>query len=274
MVDIDLPCSGCGYNLRTSRHDGVCTECGLPVARSLGRDNELWAARPAWLRSLSCGVWMMIAAQGLFAASLVAAGTARWFERLFEDPRVVVAGLIALGVLQAAGAWLLTRRERLFVRPPRAESIVRLTARVGMCGPLLGIGALLWFEYARGVNAQTVTLVVVGLMGLLVPGVLATYWHLRGLARRVLSRRMSEYATIVAVGGAATALVFLTIFMLGAFDVQIDVAEDVSFVGIVLVFTAAILFYLWSLLVLVLFAVAFAKASRGARALWNERAGA
>lgn len=33
-IEQDLECYGCGYNLRTLRRDGVCTECGLPVSDS------------------------------------------------------------------------------------------------------------------------------------------------------------------------------------------------------------------------------------------------
>ena len=63
----------------------MCTECGLPVVRSLGRDNALWEARPRWLRSLSCGVGMLIAAQTVLAGAIVAVAVGpRWVERLFN----------------------------------------------------------------------------------------------------------------------------------------------------------------------------------------------
>lgn len=34
IVEADLPCTACAYNLRTLSWDGKCTECGLPVRRS------------------------------------------------------------------------------------------------------------------------------------------------------------------------------------------------------------------------------------------------
>jgi hypothetical protein len=37
MVKVDLPCAGCGYNLRFQRADGYCPECGLEVRHSLRR---------------------------------------------------------------------------------------------------------------------------------------------------------------------------------------------------------------------------------------------
>jgi hypothetical protein len=58
VVDHDLPCIGCGYNLRTLRWDGVCTECGHAVGDSVIDDDGLshrfglpiWVETPAWLR--------------------------------------------------------------------------------------------------------------------------------------------------------------------------------------------------------------------------------
>ena len=47
-VEDDLPCVGCGYNLRTLLSDGNCPECGLGVRRSLLGD-LLPQADEAWL---------------------------------------------------------------------------------------------------------------------------------------------------------------------------------------------------------------------------------
>lgn len=269
-VDADLPCAGCGYNLRSARGDGVCTECGLAVARSLGRDNPLWESRPAWLRSLSCGVWMMIAAQALLIVSILGAPA---LEPIYDDPRVVLCGLLALYVLHASGTWILTRRERLFMRPSASNRFIRTVARVGVLGPLGAVAVMAVSIANRGFNNPPTGALVamIALLSLVVPGMLATYLYLRTLARRVLSRRMGEYATIVAFGGAASTLLFLAWIVAAALDYNLDITHDAWFVALVLLFTAVCLFYLWSLLVLILFAVAFARASRAARVLWNER---
>src|SRR4051794_11063247 len=37
-IQHDLPCLGCGYNLRGLRGEGQCPECGLPVAESIAGD--------------------------------------------------------------------------------------------------------------------------------------------------------------------------------------------------------------------------------------------
>jgi predicted RNA-binding Zn-ribbon protein involved in translation (DUF1610 family) len=46
VIEQDLPCAVCGYNLRTARRDGRCPECGIEVAETLGTapDPEPWRA--------------------------------------------------------------------------------------------------------------------------------------------------------------------------------------------------------------------------------------
>jgi len=34
IIDTDLACSGCGYNLRTQPEDGACPECGQSIAKT------------------------------------------------------------------------------------------------------------------------------------------------------------------------------------------------------------------------------------------------
>jgi len=34
LIERDMPCIGCGYNLRSLSLNGICTECGLPVRYS------------------------------------------------------------------------------------------------------------------------------------------------------------------------------------------------------------------------------------------------
>jgi len=34
LINIDLPCLVCSYNLRMQPHDGKCPECGAPVVQT------------------------------------------------------------------------------------------------------------------------------------------------------------------------------------------------------------------------------------------------
>jgi hypothetical protein len=269
-IDHDLPCGGCGYNLRAARRDGACPECGVPVARSIGRDNVLWEARPAWLRSLSLGVWLMIAAQVLYGAGMLIASQS---GPAANHSQVILTTALALSLMYAAGVWLLTRRERLFVRSPRRDVVVRWVARIATLGIPAAVAIIFWFVvYRPGLPGRAMRFVVFGLISLVAPSVLTTFLHLRGLAKRVLSRRMAEYAGIVAVGGTVTAGVITTIMWLEVFGISVSLARDMGLILPATLLVSVLLFYLWALLVLVLFAIAFARASRTARLLWGQHA--
>jgi hypothetical protein len=92
-IDRDVPCGVCGYNLRTRAADGVCSECGTPVSRTL-RD---YAARLAgadrrWLRHVTNGT-LWLAAAMLFPCIFVAVSFP-------QDPR---------------GAWMTVDRQQLAI---------------------------------------------------------------------------------------------------------------------------------------------------------------
>ncbi|HLL89657.1 MAG TPA: hypothetical protein VK324_10155 [Tepidisphaeraceae bacterium] len=55
-IDRELPCAGCGYDLRGLSPGGHCPECGGPVARALAFDT-LHHADPRWLRRLIAAGW-------------------------------------------------------------------------------------------------------------------------------------------------------------------------------------------------------------------------
>ena len=41
LIDADLSCSGCGYNLRTQKPDANCPECGEQIAKTLTHNNAV-----------------------------------------------------------------------------------------------------------------------------------------------------------------------------------------------------------------------------------------
>jgi len=55
-VDVDLPCVGCTYNLRTCHRDANCPECGRPVVDSLLMSVFTLKAKYRWLRRAATGM--------------------------------------------------------------------------------------------------------------------------------------------------------------------------------------------------------------------------
>jgi len=78
-IQTDLLCIGCGYNLRTLKHTGLCPECARPV-----RESMFSGAQHIWLRKVKRGIAWMIAGQigvviiimARFAMRYLAAGAA------------------------------------------------------------------------------------------------------------------------------------------------------------------------------------------------------
>ncbi len=71
VVDKNLPCWGCGYNLRSIAYDKACPECGASVSRSLQGDRLVFSDRK-WLRRLVIGTnWLLASSTiSLFLAVL------------------------------------------------------------------------------------------------------------------------------------------------------------------------------------------------------------
>src|SRR6476660_2979179 len=65
QMPVDLPCHGCGYDLRAHPPDGKCPECGASVAearrlaaiprRPAWRDSD-----PRWRRRMLAGTWALV----------------------------------------------------------------------------------------------------------------------------------------------------------------------------------------------------------------------
>lgn len=61
LAHTDVPCVGCGYNLRGLEASGKCPECGLDISRSLHGDQLVYSGS-AYLASLCRGIRIIFAA--------------------------------------------------------------------------------------------------------------------------------------------------------------------------------------------------------------------
>jgi hypothetical protein len=187
----EKPCIRCGYSLR--KIDAThCPECGLSVWLSLNNNDALDTSNPDWLRRMSTGLWVMVAAQLLalppFAFStLIFLGAARPGQN-FVGLFMAVASLCAAVYLVAyhAGLLLLTSPERRY--PDRLKSW-RIAAWI-----ISGIAALIAFAMVASTLRPTTFIVWhIPLLAILLASGIITLGHLRLVARRIPNSRLARF---------------------------------------------------------------------------------
>lgn len=287
IVETDLPCVGCGYNLRTRPLDGTCPECGQSVSYTL-QFPRLSRSAPRWLTSLVNSVTVLLAAFGFAVACF-------WIDRRRDEPLPVLLGTTAWALAWFA-VWLLTRPEpgvrrrsavrwrawalRFFATPPYVTAFAT---------PVLLREFELWGAVIAG-----------ACMFCVVPATFLYYDHLAEAAHRLPSRRLewqaaavcwllppavlTSMAGMVALGRwPQSAGQVLTSFPLvglgGVRDLytvsQILLARASLVDPLPLTVGPAAVMTVWAVAVLVQFRLAFAAAGRAARsAVGTPAAGA
>ena len=211
IVNTDLPCDGCGYNLRTLHALTACPECGTPVRDTL-RTDELCYAPIAWVRSLATGAWILSAGFGALALvfgrlsliTLLSRDTLQpgWNGAWRETDGTFA--FLAAPLLLLVGGWLLTCRDprhralrkQVWARP-FARGLLLLIPAAPVCAAggtvtrTLG-GPWLWVAFVCGLLANisgAATLL------LLLP---MLHYHVRKLAQRLpAGAGLASYASIV-----------------------------------------------------------------------------
>jgi hypothetical protein len=183
VVEADLTCVGCGYNLRTQALGGVCPECGKSVQATL-RFPHLARSAPRWLTSLVDSVTVLLVA---FAVAC------SWFDRGRDEPLPVLLGTIAWALGWFA-VWLLTRPEP--GRPWAARRVrawlLRVTATLPYATAFAVVPLVRWIGDPLGVF-------VAGALPLFVlPATFLYYAHLRDAALRLPNRRLAWQAAALA----------------------------------------------------------------------------
>lgn len=129
IVETDIVCRRCGYNLRGLAETGSCPECDSPVRRSLEGD-LLRNGDPAWVSTLANGATLVVVGTVPLIVGMVLLG-------LWRTPRPwVVVGLALAGVVTAIGLWKLTVLDPSIVEQ-RERTIARRLVRVCMAGMIL-----------------------------------------------------------------------------------------------------------------------------------------
>lgn len=153
VIDDDRPCIHCGYNLRSLSTDGLCPECGSPVAHSF-RGWHLRHADPAWLDRIHLGaalrLWSITA--GLVAMICIAILTMLGMSGLAMPmgwlmPPIAIVLLLS-AVLSVGAAFVITAREPVtFLGHEGAflRDVIRIAAVLTLLSgavTLMGLGEL------------------------------------------------------------------------------------------------------------------------------------
>lgn len=107
-VEFDMPCVGCGYNLRSIVTSGICPECGAAVADSFAHGWLVFADR-GWLETLRGGfakiLWLFPAGFAAYIALILIFMLA--VGSVFSGAVVLVLLSVLLGVAICVGlTWL------------------------------------------------------------------------------------------------------------------------------------------------------------------------
>ena len=272
-------CYRCGYDLRGIANDGACPECGLVAERSRRITDELHDTRPRWLRSLSRGInLIMLAIVAMFAGPIVAtifdSVLAPWGWWNFYIP---LAGYDLAAICLFVGVILVTRPEG-YAPADRADQRLRKLLRVAAIVPVLAAGLLTAIDWNLNrvwVTEREVDTLMVIFLVLFAFVPLLLFLHLRGLARRAHSAHLAEHCVIVGVGAFASTLdvAAVVVIMNNPQWLRLNPhwqQQPIQLVMLLILSVAGCLFVLWSLYLLVRFAIAFWIASATLRRKWTR----
>ncbi len=138
LVSGDRSCVGCGYNLLGASIAGVCPECGLPVAQSMG-SGMLDDASPAYRARLVRGLGWIIHGVLALIVLTIGAALASSFLNVRSDLLVEGVSLVPVCVIYA-GYWLCSQPEPGYngTDEPRATCAVLRVGVAAMAACTLG----------------------------------------------------------------------------------------------------------------------------------------
>ncbi len=294
-VDTTDECYRCGYVLQGIADDQPCPECGLLAQRSRRPSEELYDTHPRWLRRLSLGVWLLLGAIAAYVVGrplmeLISYDVPNWvsvsLRSLFvRDGHLPWIGFDLAALLLVWGVCLLTSREG-YAPADAADRRLRRWLRWAALPPTLGVLLVhtavalngrrgtfgLGFSVWEVINAlYTAAFLIAGVGSIPLPMLL--FRRLRDLAKRARSAHLAEHCTIVGIGASA-ALAFAMACSLasnyaGDWFGPYWMSRSRAWIWIMLVpGVASVLFVLWSLYLLIRFAIRFGRASSELKRRW------
>lgn len=120
VIDTDLPCLNCRYNLRTLSENAICPECQSPVQWAIHGDLPV-SANPSWIRRLWLGTLLVACSELALALIMPTLGLRKPADWLSPTIQVITfAGFL--------GAWLLSTNQR-DSKAPRHGQVYRIALR-------------------------------------------------------------------------------------------------------------------------------------------------
>lgn len=293
-------CYRCGYSLRGFANDHACPECGLLAERSRRISDELHETRPRWLRSISIGANLILLALGVMTITVVAfiqvLGMMRFGPVLVWLQWVPILAIYFSAAAFFLGVLLLTRRES-YAPADLADRGLRRWLRIAALAPILALAAEGVYDRQQSTNWRAPRKVWIMVNGMWVvqaphpwlhsaafyvatlgaaPIPLLLFLRLRGLARRARSAHLAEHCVIVGIGTTVALLYLFALIEImdhapqWGWDQYWPTRTNVSLVLLLIMFVTVCLFILWSLYLLVRFAIAFSRATREIRRKWKR----
>ena len=138
LIDFDLPCRECAYNLRGLTPDGFCPECATPVLSAL-KGNWLMHSEPDWLDGIrrSLSAMQLLLWIPLFLIQMLPFGPSFLFALV----------LVAFYIGEALR--ITHTEEGVANEAPAERCALRLTAALLALTPGLTLSAQPWVEWLR-----------------------------------------------------------------------------------------------------------------------------
>lgn len=281
-------CYRCGYELRGIADQQPCPECGLLAKRSRRTTDELHNTRPRWLRRISRGVWIILltilmpvlwaVAYGFFVYEIDQLLDTLWPWIDWRD--IPLVGIDLAAILLIPGVFLLTTPER-YQPADAADKTRRIALRILSMLPMVGM--ILAHHSMREVLPLAWSMTRISY---LVPGTILTigcaplpmllFYQLRSLAKRARSAHLAEHCAIVGIGTSLALLYGAGYIAFAEITSRMDLGiywlerSMVALIVMLILTVAASLFILWSLYLLIRFAIAFHLAARELNRKWQR----
>jgi len=258
MLDEDIRCRRCAYNLRSLSPMGRCPECGTAVGRSIQGD-FLRFCEPDWVGTLASGMRWIVAGialaivLGLVCGGLAGAGVL--------SPVIINIILYGTSVVGFVGYWKVTTPDPGVTSKESgldARNITRLAQVAGLV-----VGPLPWISHLLPELLNSAILIFSSIVG--IAGTIAALLYSRRLALRIPDDKLATscrslmwFAGLVMMLGLAS-LVAVVVIGPGAI-LGVGVTMGLGLMGLFCL--------LWGVSIIEKFRKAFREAAKLARNSW------